>query len=852
MRTMLYASFFLSGFSALTYELLWLRRISLYCGQTTLAVAAVLAAVMSGLAVGGLLGAGISRRHGAASLPRAYALLQAGIAASALLSWPALAAASTGLLDLGLLSAPPWLQSAAWFVSSIALLLVPTAFMGATLPVLTQWLGGLRTDRRPLGLLYGINVLGAAAGALATGFYLVPERGLRQSLLAAAAGSLAAAALAYGAGGREAAADAEQIAGPSGRRTGLALLGAAGAGAMICQIAWTRAFVLVLGSSTYAVTVTLASFLLAFALGSVVFHRLRARLEPTLFSWGLLCSGIAVSLVFFMLCFDKLPYLMLRLQPWTLRGPWQLHLVQLLLCAPLMFFPAFLMGASLPWAAAALSPDGERSGSVSGACFAVNTIGSAAGCAAAGLALIPGLGIERALQCAVCLFTLIALAAVMPRTKSARGRTLAAALLLAAAAPLLLPWDAHRLSSGTFLYAGSAASFSAFASRLRENRLLFYRDGITSSIAVLESPGGDRTLRINGKADASTADDMTAQRLFGHLPVLAHSGTPRRGLVIGMGSGVTAGALASHRGMERVDTVEIEPAVLTASILFRDVNRAVYANPKFRPLLADARTYIAAPGIRYDIITSEPSNPWIAGIAGLYTREAFALARGRLAADGIYCQWLPGYGLLAEDFRMILNTFAAVFPHKMLLAADNMDYMLLGSKEPLAIDYRRFAAVFSANPAIAEDLASTGLDHPFVLLAAAYRLDDSGFRAAAAGGAPHTDDRPTLEFSAPRSLHGGQHMEIFAALDRFRKPSALEQRRFMGMEERELRDLRVRTGTVLLRRRDLQHAELFYRAALGIPPAGRLPLPALGALLTRRGYPDAGRLVTEAARSLFP
>jgi len=794
------------------------RQFALFTGHTVLATSSVLAAFMGGLALGAWPAGLLADRSSLRRLLRLYGAVELGIGACGLLTLPLISLAGRLVLTEGFLSAPAAFQSAAYFAAACAILIVPACLMGATLPLLTRWwsardrLGDRGNSRgsaasegwgaadrgdsrgsaasegwgaadRPLSLLYGLNTLGAVAGAALAGFALIPWIGISRTLAVAASLNALCAALAWAASAFErdekpqAPAAVHEHPPAAGQKRAMTILALTGAAAMICEVAWTREFALVLGSTVYAFTVMLATFLLGLAAGSLAFHRLRVK-SATPFGWtglGLLLSAAALCVYAGLPFFGRLPYLLLKLQGLAAVGPGAFTAVQCLLCACVTAAPTLLMGAVFPWAAAAAAPDSASIGRATGACYTANTLGAIVGSAAAGLALLPLLGVESSLLAAVWIYGGAALLAfdaapLAPRLAAARRWLPAAALAgLGLLSAVLSDWDPRLMAAGVFIYApayASIGSYADFVRRLREDELIFHENGANASVTVLRTDIGTSYMRINGKTDASEGQDMATQWLLGYLPLAAHPASPRRALVVGLGIGVTASALASEPGIDRIDVAEIEPAVARGARFFESANRGVLRDPRIRLRFADARQVLAAPGEPYDIITSEPSNPWIAGIASLYTREAFEAARGRLAPDGVFCQWFHGYFMSEQDFRMVVKTFVSVFPNAMLMSFGQADYFLMGSNTPWRVDYGKVRRMFEKNEGFRQDMLRLrcGLDHPLTFLAWPFVDGDSDLRSYAGDGPVHTDDRPTLEFSAPRSFQVRKAVAIHESL----------------------------------------------------------------------------------------
>jgi spermidine synthase len=293
------------------------------------------------------------------------------------------------------------------------------------------------------------------------------------------------------------------------------------------------------------------------------------------------------------------------------------------------------------------------------------------------------------------------------------------------------------------------------------HRLLFYRDGPTASVAVHEV-GGFRLLKINGKTDASNGPgDIQIQLLLGHLPFLAVDAN--RVGIVGWGSGWTAGEVLRHP-VERVDAFEIEPAVVEASRFFEPENGRPMEDPRLALVLGDARRELRNGDIPYDLIISAPSNPFLTGVANLFTRDFFELVASRLTADGVLCQWFHLYAMSEESARSLLATFRSVFPH--VVVFNDRDLVLLGSRKPLSISLERLNWLYESKE-ISESLGGVGLRYPSDLLAS-MRLDSRGVETFAQGAPLNTDDNMRLELGAPRTLYRDETDSIVAAMGRHR------------------------------------------------------------------------------------
>lgn len=312
------------------------------------------------------------------------------------------------------------------------------------------------------------------------------------------------------------------------------------------------------------------------------------------------------------------------------------------------------------------------------------------------------------------------------------------------------------MTSGVYLYASYyAQSHETEGMGLREaltsiSYTLFYKEGLQATVFVSECSDGSRALRIDGKADASTNyNDLGTELLLGHLPMLLHP-EPKTALVVGLGSGITLGAVMRYASLEKVVAVEIEPAVLEADAYFARDNNNALDDSRLRMKVADARNYLLASTEQYDVITAEPSNPWLSGSSVLFTREQFELYRQRLSPDGIIAQWIHYYSMSPQDLKTVLNTFTSVFPHTTLWWTYS-DLLLIGSQQELRIDLQALTARLQQEE-VRVDLERMGIKDSYDVLGH-FLMDEQSVRSYSAGAPLHTDNHPILEFSAPKNLY---------------------------------------------------------------------------------------------------
>jgi spermidine synthase len=739
-------------------------------GNTTHAIATVLSAFMAGLALGSyLLGRLADTPRNALLL---YGLLEAGVGVYGL-AVPALFALTQAAYTrmYGLVDVSFAVFSVLLFGLCFVVILVPTALMGATLPMLSRFcVTQLTAIGRRIGDLYAVNTLGAVAGCALAGFVLIPELGLKGSVRLAAAANLAIAAL-VGVGvfalrNRFSAPQTMDEPGgaapsPAGERSLLdaALLIAfalSGAAAMVYENAWTRALTLVIGMSTYSFTVMLTTFLVGLGLGSLLYGRWWGERAAGASGFGLLQLAIALSALSTIPLFERLPFLFLRLRHGFGDTFSQFLCIQVALSAAVMIVPTLLLGATFPMVTRIYTQSLYRIGSSVGTAYASNTLGAIVGAFLGGFVLIPGLGVQNSIGLAVAVTAAagVALVALDHRVRRGRRLIMAGGLFLLALGSLFSfrTWDTGVMTSGVAIYAHNYSGLPSDALRrewMVRDDLLYYREGLTATISVHRDAGSDYIYeKTNGKVDASFADTPT-QLLVGYLPMLFNPAA-KRVLVIGMGSGMTAKAVATFP-VDRLEIAEIEPAVIEGARFFADKNGRIHDDPRVRFVHADGRNYLVAAPARYDVIISEPSNPWIAGIGNLFTREFYQEALAKLTEGGVFGQWMHTYAMAPEDLHMVYRTFAEVFPDVSLWAVNDSDLILIGTAWSQRLRYAELRAAVESNPGARRDLRDLGFEDPFSLFAM-YKMPKATLVKMAGGAELNLDDFPRLEFRAPRNL----------------------------------------------------------------------------------------------------
>jgi spermidine synthase len=727
---LLLACFFLSGFAGLLYETAWSREFAFVFGTSELAVAAVLAAYMGGLAVGAAAAARLVPRLRRPVL--AYGVLELSIALCALAvptgirALTALYVASFGhrafLPDADALGAPLFQT-----LSAFAVLLPPTALMGATLPLLARHAVSRESQIGwRVGLLYAANTAGAIGGTLCAAFLLMPELGLRRTVFVGAGVNAlvfaAAVALARGAP-LPSRGSTRASAAPRGSGWVLPAVAVSGAVSFAYEVLWTRLLGHVLGASVQAFATMLASFLLGIALGSALAARIartpgRAGAGFAVAQLGTACAAYAS----FGLA-DRLPELARALGAGHAAAlPSAFVAVSALL--PLTLF----VGASFPFAVRLLALRPEEAAVASARVYAASTLGAIAGALGAAFLLLPSLGFEGTLAVAVCAnLALAALAGLRsrPRRPVLALGALVSALLLAAvppAAPRTL------LRSSPLLPAPL------------EGRIAYVGVGRSASVLLLDQ--GARWRLVSNGLPESTIDRPDAHPVvfIGHwlglLPGLARPDA-RDALVVGLGGGLALQALPAS--VRRIDVVELEEEIVAANRAIASVRaRDPLSDPRVHLHRGDARGALQLCDARYDLVLSQPSHPWTSGASHLYTREFFSLVRSRLRPGGLFVQWI-GTGLVDDALlRTLVATLREVFPHVEVYQPTPLALLFAASDAPVAV----VAGSRRALRADPEHFARHGIHRPEDV-AAVWALDDDGARAFA-GSAPATTDDHNL------------------------------------------------------------------------------------------------------------
>ncbi|MFH0984845.1 MAG: fused MFS/spermidine synthase [Candidatus Omnitrophota bacterium] len=782
MKNLILICFFISGACGLIYEIAWLRTLGLIFGNTTFATSAVLAGYMAGLGLGAFWW---GRRADRQEHPvKIYAWLEAGVGSYALLTpliWILI-----DLLTIGFYRfiSPSFVPALIFkLIVAFLALLVPSFLMGATLPVISKYF--VRHEQevaKQVGLLYGLNTFGAMVGVLVSGFFAIEMLGVRETVFLAAGmnflvfflcsyfqssagdAGLSAPEKVQSAGSPEAAFSPLVI------RLLLAAFAVSGAVSMMYEVAWTRVLATVMGSSVYAFSIMLATFLLGISLGSYGFSLAAKKLKIDLSVFSLFQMLTALTAILGIFVFQDMPYYFLQIYARALGSEFLLNLGKFALCASVMLLPTVAIGAMFSCFVHVLRRSKPIGREIGEAYFA-NTLGTIAGSILTGFVIIPLIGAHHTLLLAAGLNTAIGLFAfAIGRTRLQWKRVLPVVIsltLIAVSASFVRPWDRGFIASGLAISPDWAVgkTKSQILDALNKRELAFYKEGLSSTVAV-HRVNDVLWLSVNGKADASSDPrDAVTQALLGYIPMMLHP-DPKKVLIIGLGSGFTATAVATHP-VQQIDVVEIEKAVVEAADHFKEFNRHVLADPRVRLHINDGRNFALLTPEKYDVVISEPSNPWMAGVANLFSREHYQTLRKRLAPGGIVCQWLQTYSMSPEDLRMVVKTFVTAFPETSIWTTRQGDLLLIGKKEPLVLDMKNAERSFQISQ-VQKDLKDFSIHNAEGFFSHGL-LFQPAVSVFAKNGRVNSDDHPFLEFSAPRNLYRSTVEKNAALLEGYAK-----------------------------------------------------------------------------------
>jgi spermidine synthase len=780
-----------SGCAALIYEIVWLQLLQLVIGSTAVSLGVLLGTFMGGMCLGSLaLPRLVSRRWHPL---RVYGGLELGIGLiglSILFGMPlveglyaAFGHGAPGIMLRGLLSA--------------VCLLPPTVLMGATLPAIARWVETTPRGVSWLGFFYGGNIAGAVCGCLLAGFYLlrVYDMAVATCLAACVNATVAGLALVLSLITRhKAPADGPvpgSVLGAPGAGAVYVVIGLSGLCALGAEVIWTRLLSLILGGTVYTFSIILAVFLLGLGIGSSVGSVLsRGTVRPRI-ALGVcqLLLTAAIAWTAHMIS-DSIPYW--PIDPKISLSPWYTFQLDVARAMWAVLPAACLWGASFPLALAAVAAGGQDPGRLVGGVYAANTVGAIVGSLVFSILLIPQVGTQNAQRLLIGLSFAAALVTFVPalRASWARGSSggmwkPAVRLAGVAAAAGIVAWFAISLSPvpwGLIAYGRRMATHGdALAPGITEEKdipsaparysdfCLYAAEGMNVSIAVSQGRYGTRSFHGGGKVQASnTPADMRLQRMLGHIPALLHK-DPKSVLVVACGAGVTAGSFVVHPGVERIVVCDIEPLVpQRVAPMFANENYNLVDEEnahRVHIVYDDGRHFVRTTQEKFDIITSDPIDPWVKGCAALNTVEYYQMCRDHLNRGGVMALWMPLYESDADTLRSVICTFFQVFPNGILWTNDSYgegyDAVLFGQVGPTVINLDELETRLSRadHERVRLSLREVGFDSVHKLLAT-YAGEASRMQEWGEGAKINTDRNLRLQYLAGMSLNSHKGQEL--------------------------------------------------------------------------------------------
>ena len=786
LRTTLWIAFLLSGLAGLMHQVVWAKLLVQLIGATAHAQATVLAVFMGGLALGAVFFGRWVDRSGRAL--RTYVWLELAIAGYCLILPLLLFVASDGYAAL----ASQFFESTGLklglrVILAVLVVLPPAILMGGTLPALARHLiGDVQQTRRRVAQLYALNSFGAVLGAGIAGFVVLPIFGVYGSLILACLTNVIAGLVLLPAARREpvtaelpkpplARTEDAYVYRADQRVIAVIALALSGFSAMAYEVLFSRIIALAFGSTTHSFSAMLMSFIAGIAIGSSIASRIRIR-HP-LWLLGVAQLMIVIGLAAATPLIERMPYLIslarVALQD-TGAGYELFQLIKALLCLSILLIPTICLGLAFPLVAHIQTTDARLVGGSVGSTYAWNTIGNVLGATLTSLVILPAIGLLNAfhLSLAVNLTAGFVLIAACERQIKLLYRTAAVVVTGCICGVYLLlgnGWVNAINLAHDHLYIWSGpnsdeadravhplASFDTWKRTYTlspsSERIQFFAEDAHATVLV-KGNEQQRTLYINGKPDASTnREDMETQLLFAHIPLFM-SLQVRSVMMLGYGSGITLGATLTHP-VEHVDLVEISGAVLKADVAFRNANREALSDPRVKVFEEDGLSFLRTTPRQYDLVVSEPSNPWMKGISDVFTVDFFETVRDSLRPNGVFTFWFHTYLQEAETIQLVLRTLASVFPHAMIFSDnDSGNLIVLGSMKKLKADFANMEARFQTAE-VQADLRQIGTPSLLALLTH-HRFSEKRFSTLTGSGPLNTAMHQRLEYAAIRAFFAG-------------------------------------------------------------------------------------------------
>ena len=786
--------FVLSGVAALIYQVVWFKYLSYFLGNTSYSQAIVLATFMGGLAIGSWWW---GKKADQSKNPlKLFAWLEILIAVYCFFYAPIFELIKEGFIHLvisqGWESDSNTVLILKLIVSGLTIL-IPTILMGGTLPVLVRYLSDRIKDvGKNVAILYFINSLGAVIGTLWAGFYLLQAIGLQATVYVGASMDLLVGVVfliiafknkttspiessSVKHKSRTPKPSIDINISPIQLKIALLIAGISGLCAMIYEVAWLRLLIPILNSSTYSFTLILTVFISGITLGSLLMYFLFPKLKKPFLFLGICQLGIVLSIMLTLPFYEKIPYYI-----WSAIGDnlksdegYQTFLnTQFQYAFMVMIIPTIFMGMSLPLATKLAVKRLSKSGESVGKIFAINTIGTVIGSLLAGLILIPFIGIRKTMEFAMVLNLVLAGAVILlPHISSFKTKVILALTLILCSIFYFIKIDdeswAYSIMTSNISREINRkkppATYEKFITKQRNfGEILYYNEGISGTIVVGKRKEKEEVyLYTNGKGDANSVSDLRTQVSLGQTPLILHS-SPDTVLVIGYGAGTTIGSVLTHSRVNYAEVAEISPEVIEASKHFEHVNQKPLEDERLRVIKDDGVSALRLSPYRYDIIISQPSNPWSAGVGNLFTKEFFSDCKRKLKPGGYVAQWFNLYEMDDKTLRLIIRTALSEFDYISVWHIGNSDILLLCSETPFHFDLKELEQNFLS---VSDKLSEVNIETFPVFLSQEFIGNPKLLTQYSARGEYNTENLPLLEYWSPKAYFLNATPSEFKDLD---------------------------------------------------------------------------------------
>lgn len=785
-RIILILLFLLSGAAGLIYQVIWFKKLTYFIGNTTPAQSILLATYMGGLAIGAYVWGKRSVRK-KALLSFAYLELFIGIYC---IFFPWLFNITESIfveivMSSGL-NSDSTIVFFLRFILSVILILPPTILMGGTLPLLVSHLSSKMTDvLKNVSVLYFLNSLGAVLGTLFCGFYLLETIGLQSSLIVGVVLDIIVAGWAIYLYYTTQEVNVEKTSEKSGEsesqfsltarqhKVVIWLAGISGFTAMAYEIIWLRLLIPVLSSTTYSFTIVLSIFILGITIGSFLVYKFSSRIKNSYRFLGLIQLGILLSIIAGLPLYERLPYFI-----WNAIGDPNIDhhsygyyiFIQLFFVFLILIVPTILMGMSLPIASRLSVNKVEESGSGVGKIFSINTLGTVTGSLITGLALIPWIGLFSTLLVILLMNLILSLRILLEKEVLSKSKK----IIVVGVSLLICLLSISSTSQSKWIYTIFLSetprkinrmpppnSYSEFLEKSQyHDSLLFVLEG-PNGIFIVGENDGDRYLFTNGKGDASTVGDLRTQVSLGLTPVILHE-NPKDVMVIGFGAGTTIGHVLGHPSVKHAVVAEISKEVLKASAHFSSINLSPLKRSNLEVISDDGISALRLSSRKYDVIISQPSNPWSSGVGNLFTTEFFQSCKEKLNPGGIVAQWFNLYEMDDKSLKLILRTALSEFKHITLWQIGRADILLICSREKLNLELDALKRRYELS---SELLQKIGIHDYSAFLSQQILSEQSVLKQFVGEGPLNTEDLPLLEHWAPKAYYYNSSPQEFYPLD---------------------------------------------------------------------------------------